>query len=229
MPRQGLYTLALICFILGLMLSAQFRTTQDIRASAKFQRAEDLTKRLMQTEKERDTLLEQAAELRQTTITHAAAKDLASSRLAAGLVALRGAGVSITIDDTKPVVPAGSQNPHLFLVKDEDLLKVLNELRSAGAEAIAINNQRLVATSEIRSAGPYISVNNMNLAAPFEIKAIGDPATLEAALKLRGGVFETIQFWGIKASVRQESELIIPAFKNGFHFNYARPVVEPGR
>lgn len=229
MPRQGLYSIALICFILGLMLSVQFRTTQDIRSAAKYQRAEDLTRRLMQAEKERNALLEQLGELRQTTITHAAAKDLEVSRMAAGMVALRGTGVIITIDDTKSLVAAGSKNPGLFLIKDEDLLKILNELRSAGAEAIAINNHRLIATSEIRSAGPYISVNNMNLAAPFEIKAIGDPAALEAALRLRGGVIETIQFWGIQVTVEQQTDIEIPAFKSNFRFHYARPVADEGK
>lgn len=228
LQKQGPYAIALICVVLGIMLAVQFRTTQSIQSSPKYQRVEDLTQRLIQTEKERNALMDQIRDLRQSTVGEAGVKEMEYIRLFAGLVPLQGAGVIITVDDTRSAGPAGGKNPNLFLIKDEDLLKILNELRAADAEAISINNQRLVATSEIRTAGPYISINNMSFAAPFEIKAIGDPTTLENALKLRGGVIETIQFWGIQVSVKQQPNVEIPAFKGAFRFNYAQPVQDGG-
>ena len=229
MQKQGQYSIALVCIVLGIMLAVQFRTTQDIRSSVQYQRVEDLTQRLIQTEKERNALLEQTRNLRQSSIGGTAAAELESVKMGAGLVALQGSGIIVTVDDTKPAAPVGSKNPNLYLIKDEDLLKILNELRAAGAEAISINNQRLIATSEIRTAGPYISINNTNFAAPFEIKAIGDPATLENALKLRGGVIETLQFWGMRIDVTQSASVQIPAFKGTFRFNYAQPVQDGGK
>lgn len=229
MQKQGQFSIALVCVVLGIMLAVQFRTTQDIRSSLQYQRAEDLTQRLIQTEKERNALLDQMRNLRQSSAGETTAKEMDSIKMGAGLVPLQGAGVIVTVDDTKPTAPAGSKNPNLYLIKDEDLLKILNELRAAGAEAISINNQRLVASSEIRTAGPYISINNMNFTAPFEIKAIGDPATLENALKLRGGVIETLQFWGIQIVVKQSTSVQIPAFKGTFRFNYAQPVQDGGK
>ncbi|WP_413782428.1 DUF881 domain-containing protein [Anaeroselena agilis] len=211
------------------MLAVQFRATQDIRSSPKYQRVEDLTQRVIQMEKERNALLDQIRDLRQSNAGGAASAELESVRMGAGLVPLRGAGVIVTVDDTKPAAPPRSNNPNLYLIKDEDLLKVLNELRAAGAEAISINGQRLIASSEVRSAGPYISINNTNFAAPFEIKAIGDPVTLENALKLRGGVIETLQFWGIRIEVKQSANVQIPAFKGTFRFNYAQPVQDGGK
>lgn len=211
------------------MLVIQFRTTQDIRSSVQYLRAEDLTQRLMQVEKERSALEDQVRNLSQTAGGNATASELESSKMGAGLVPLQGAGVIITVDDTRPSSPANSKNPSLFLIKDEDMLKILNELRAAGAEAIAVNNQRLVASSEVRTAGPFISINNMNFAAPFEVKAIGDPATLENSLKIRGGVIETIQFWGVQVTVKQSDNVQIPAFKGTFRFNYAQPVQSGGK
>ncbi len=229
MQKQGQFSIALVCFILGIMLAVQFRTTQDIRSSVQYQRSEDLTQRLMQVEKERNTLENQVRDLRQAAGGDIAASELESIKMGAGLIPLQGTGVIVTMDDTKPTAPSSSKNPNLYLIKDEDILKILNELRAAGAEAIAINNQRLIASSEVRTAGPFISINNMNFAAPFEIKAIGDPVTLENVLKIRGGVIETLQFWNIQVAVKQQDMVQIPAFKGAFRFQYAQPVQNGGK
>ena len=98
----------------------------------------------------------------------------------------------------------------------------INELRAAGAEAIAINGERIVAMSEIRCAGPTLSVNNNRSAPPYEIKAIGNPNNLESALKLRGGVLENFKFWGIQADLSQSDDIVIPAFKGRKSFEYAK-------
>lgn len=229
MQKQGQFSITLVCFILGIMLAVQFRTTQDIRSSVQYQRTEDLTQRLMQVEKERNALEDQVRNLRQATGGNIAANELESIKMGAGLIPLQGTGVIVTMDDTKLTSSPGSKNPNLYLIKDEDILKILNELRAAGAEAIAINNQRLIASSEVRTAGPFISINNMNFAAPFEIKAIGDPVTLENALKIRGGVIETLQFWNIQVAVKQQDMVQIPAFKGTFRFQYAQPVQNGGK
>lgn len=229
MPKQGHLSIALVCVILGFMLALQFRTTQDIRSSLPNQRVEDLTQRLMQVEKERSVLENQVRDLRQTSANDAITKDVENVKMGAGVVPLQGTGVTITVDDTKPTAPPSGKNPNLYLIKDEDILKILNELRAAGSEAIAINNQRLIASSEVRTAGPFLSVNNKSLAAPYEIKVIGDPVTLENALKIRGGVIETLQFWGIQVAVKQQDIVQIPAFKGTFRFQYAQPVQDGGK
>ena len=229
MLKQGHLSISLVCLILGIMLAVQFRTTQDIRSSLPFQRAEDLTQRLMQVEKERSDLENQVRDLRQNSANGVTTKDLENVKMGAGVVPLEGAGIIITVDDTKPTTSLNNKNPNLYQIKDEDILKILNELRAAGTEAIAINNQRLIASSETRTAGPFLSVNNKNLGAPFEIKAIGDPSTLENALKVKGGIVETLQFWGIQVAVKQQEIVQIPAFKGTFRFQHAQPVQSGGK
>ena len=58
------------------------------------------------------------------------------------------------------------------------------------------------------------------------IRAIGEPKSLEASLKMRGGVIETLKFWGIQVTVSQEENVLVPAFKGTFRFDYAKAVQE---
>lgn len=223
--RQGQAAIALVCVVLGVMLAVQFRTTQDVQTSIPYQRVEDLSRRLNQTEKERDALAKEVHQLRQTATLSIDSQEMETLRMAAGLVSLQGPGVVLTIDDSKRPSKPG-ENPNLYIIHDDDILKVINELLAAGAEAISINGQRLIATSEIRCAGPTLSVNNSRYSPPYEIRAVGDPKTLENALKMRGGVIETLQFWGIQIAVKKQESLVIPAFKGAFRFEYGRPVKE---
>ncbi|MEN6564790.1 MAG: DUF881 domain-containing protein [Veillonellales bacterium] len=221
--KQGQVAIGLVCVVLGIMLAVQFRTTQDVRSTIPFQRIEDLSQRLQQTEKERDALLKQVRELRKTSGAETATQEIENIKMGAGVVAFQGSGVSVVIDDSKRPSKPG-ENPNLYLIHDDDILKVINELWAAGAEAISINEQRLIASSEIRCAGPTLSVNNTRYSPPYEIRAIGEPQTLENALKMRGGVVETLQFWGIQVAIKKQENINVPAYKGTFRFEYAKPV-----
>ena len=221
--RKGQLSIALVCVVLGIMLAVQFRATQGIRSNVTYQRIEDLSAQLKAIEQERDGLLEEVHELRQKV---GGGEEFQNIKMGAGIVDLRGPGVVVTIDDSQKIAKAG-ENPNLYVIHDDDLLKVINELRAAGAEAISINWQRLIATSEIRCAGPTLSVNNTRYTPPYEILAIGDPKTLDNALKMRGGIVETLRFWGIQISISKMDNIVVPAYKSSFRFDHARPI-EPG-
>lgn len=223
--KQGQVAIALVCVVLGIMVAVQFRTTQDFRSSVPYLRLEDLSQRLVQTEKERDFLQKQVKDLRETQGLDGKINDTDLIRMGAGVIALQGPGIIVTIDDSKRSVKPG-ENPNLYLIHDDDILKVINELWAAGAEAICINEQRLIASSEIRCAGPTLSVNNVRYSPPYDIRAIGEPQTLETALKMRGGVVETLQFWGIQIAIKKQDVVNIPSYKGTFRFEYAKPVKE---
>ena len=141
--KQGRVALAFVCVVLGIMLAVQFRTTQDIRSTIPFQRAEDLSQRLRQAEKERDTALRQLQEVQSSTLDESLSREAELFRMAAGYLPVQGPGLVVTIDDSKRVMKPG-ENPNLYIIHDDDMLKVINELWAAGAEAISINDQRLV-------------------------------------------------------------------------------------
>lgn len=227
--KQGQAAIAFVCVVLGFMLAVQFKTTQDIRSTIPFQRVEDLSQRLSQTEKERDSLQDEVKKLKESTNKQETlSKDIENIKMGAGVLAMQGPGISIVIDDSKKQSKTG-ENLNLYLIHDDDILKVINELRAAGAEGISINEQRLIATSEIRCAGPTLSVNNTRHSPPYEIKAIGDSQTLENALKMRGGVVETLQFWGIQITIKTENNVILPAYKSQFRFEHSKPIKEGGQ
>lgn len=223
--RQGKVAIALVCMILGFMISVQFKTTQDIKVIPQLQRAEELQLRLTQTEKERDDLKEELQAVREKLGGEAGSKQLDAIQMSAGLYAVAGPGVVVTIDDSKRQSKAG-ENPNLYLIHDDDMLKVINELWAAGAEAMSINGQRLIDRSEIRCAGPTLSVNNVRYSPPYEITAIGDPKNLENALRMRGGVVETLQFWGIQLSIKTVEQVEIPAYKGPLKYEFAQPIKE---
>ena len=220
--RQGSWSIACVCMVLGFMLAIQFRTTEDLRSassSVSLQRMEELTERLREAEEERDALKKAVRE------NGAATEGDEKLRLLAGKTALTGPGVIVRLDDSSQK-PKTGENPNLYVIHDDDLLKVINELRAAGAEAIAINGQRLTGTSEIRCAGPTLSVNNVRSAAPFEVCAIGNKQTLENALKMRGGVGDTLKVWGIQLDIKTSDDVYVPPFKGTGKFEYASETEE---
>ncbi len=89
------------------------------------------------------------------------------------------------LQDGKPKSNRAFESERL-IVHDYDLQLVVNELTASGAEAIAINGQRVISRTAIRCVGPTIMVNNVPIVPPFEILAVGDPGTLAGGLLLGG-------------------------------------------
>ena len=223
--RRGGWLIALVCVLIGFMVAVQFRTAQDAKGSLSQQRIEEISDRLLQTEHERDELSEELHKMQTAAASTDNQQDKDLLRYRAALVPLEGEGVIVRMDDSTKPAKAG-ENPNLYVIHDDDLLRVVNELRAAGAEAIAINGQRLTGTSEIRCAGPTLSVNNVRSSAPFEIRAIGDKKSLEKALRMRGGVAETLGVWGIQLDIKASNDVYIPPYRGSIRQSYARETAE---
>jgi len=218
--EKGRLSIACVCMVLGFMLAIQFRSTQDLRASLPFQRVEELSARLYQVEAENKELEAELRDLKSLSTTEKGEKINDDIMMFAGMTALEGPGIILTIDDSGKIAKKDN-DPNLYIVHDEDVLKVVNELRAAGAEAISINGQRLTANSEIRCAGPTISVNNVRSAPPFEIRAIGDKDNLTNAINMRGGVADSLKVWGIKLDIKPSDNVWIPAYKASSKYKLA--------
>lgn len=145
----------------------------------------------------------------------AAAAQLRGLELAAGSVAVTGPGVVVTVADApagEGTGAAGAAGPSRVL--DTDLQRVVNGLWAAGAEAVAVNGQRLSATTAIRSAGEAVLVAYRPLSPPYRVAAVGDPATLEADfVDGPGGRWLTTlrRTLGIGVDVRTVRQLSLPA------------------
>lgn len=136
-----------------------------------------------------------------------------------GLTEVTGPGVIITVADSEidsnSVVDATD-----FIIHDTDILKIVNELKNAGAEAISINNQRVILTTPIICGGNIININGERIGSPFEIKAIGSPEAL-ANLSRPGGWLSKLEKRGIKVSaIKKSNSITIPKYSGVLNFKY---------
>ena len=150
-------------------------------------------------------------------------QELEQLEIAAGRTDVEGPGVTVILEDSTQSNVTGDEAD--YLIHDNDLLSVVNELRSAGAEAISLNGERLLANSEIRCTGAVVTVNGRRYAAPYVIFAIGDPDTLYSALTMRNGVVDVLSQWGITVKVTASDLLLIPKYNGTVEYQYAHTVV----
>jgi uncharacterized protein YlxW (UPF0749 family) len=114
----------------------------------------------------------------------------------ATLVPMEGEGIVVRLRDLL-ANNQGATSPNVPLldtiIHDTDVLKVINELFAAGAEAVSVNDLRVSAGTFVRCAGPTVYMNGERIASPFEIKAIGKSKELFGAMNMPGGVLAEIR------------------------------------
>jgi uncharacterized protein YlxW (UPF0749 family) len=150
-------------------------------------------------------------------------RQLAAARLGVGLTAVRGPGVIVEIADSKRIVPQG-ENPTSFIVLVDDLRDIVTALWASGAEAIAINGERLVATTSIYGVGASVLVNTAFLSPPFRIEAIGSEGLLDRFQThpaFLGRVAHRIDFFGLEFASQASGELTLPSFVGSTRFRLA--------
>ncbi len=136
-----------------------------------------------------------------------------------GITEVTGPGVIVTLSDSKKDA-SSVLNANELIVHDADVLSVINELKNAGAEAISINNQRLVPTSSIVCGGNIIEINGEKVGAPFEIKAIGLPEQL-AALSRPGGYLQYLKRDTIEVDLKKSNSITIAKYTGVITYKYA--------
>ena len=129
-----------------------------------------------------------------------------------GFTELQGEGIVVTLKDNEDAN-----------IEYWDLLFLVNELVSAGAEAISINDERVVATTEIVPVnGTIIFVNSKKIAGPYTVRAIGEKKYLESALTIKGGYLDERKIqYNKDVEYTLEDNIIIPAYTGKMNFEYA--------
>ena len=220
--RSAQLLLTIVCFILGLLLVAQFRTQRMtsrslLSASSADQLAmiSSLVENNARLREEMEALEEQLSEYQQATgqaMLGALVQELNKIRIINGLVEVSGSGVEVTIDGPIGVL---------------DIQDLINELRNAGAEALTINGERLTLYSVIASTEDGVMiVNGMKPSRPYILQAIGQPETLETALLRRGGLIATLErnYDGLAVSVIKRERMVLPVYRGAIEFVYASPI-----
>lgn len=232
--------LSIGCFILGILIALQFKQQEKEGFPLAAYRPLDLLRLVKESERDKGELQAQVQELRgqlgeyelasrgRRKVSEIVLRELQRARLEAGLLAVSGPGMVITLDDSKRR-PKPGENDYFYLVHDVDLNQLVNELWAIGAEAVSINGERIVANSAVRCVGPTILVNTKRLSPPYDVEALGDPDTLMAGLKMRGGFLDAMAVsvaHGVEINLTKEPKLLIPAFNGPVIFRYASPAVK---
>ncbi|MEN6324978.1 MAG: DUF881 domain-containing protein [Syntrophomonas sp.] len=224
-------SLALVCLIVGVMFGIQYKTTSFYKASLVPTRIEDLTAQLNSVTGERDNLGQKVASLNQqledirnNDIEMAdLQKDLQLASMVGGLYPVEGPGVSITMSESPGSLQA-SESGNGSIVNMLDLLRLVNELRASGAEAITVNDQRITAMSEIHWSGSMIVINQNRIAPPFHIQAIGDSSMLESGMSLKGGYLETLKFNGVQIEMKKVDKIKMAAYNGSTKMTFGKAV-----
>lgn len=158
------------------------------------------------------------------TKDNATLEKLNNTRLRAGLTSVEGPGVIIYINPKTSVF--GSQ-AGFTSIQDFQLLNIVNELYAAGAEAVSINDIRLIANSSIRTAGSSIRINNERIS-PSEritISAIGNKTVLEGSMQFPGAIPNEIRT-SYEVTVEVKDKVKIKKASTPVKFEYAKEVKE---
>lgn len=206
-------SVTLICIVLGLMLAWQYRSINfnKNQVTTQSRRIEVITDELIKQRQENDNLRLRLTELEEENRQYALnrqgnddlIKQLERYKMIAGLIDVKGSGLIITMNNGTNTV-----------IEDTDILKIINELRASDVQAISVNDERMTATSEVRTVDPYIMINGRQMLAPYVIKAIGEPEKMERSLKIINGVLEWFEAMEIKVDVKQASEITIPKVRD---------------
>lgn len=236
---SGMIVIGLLALFIGLVISIQITTTQgsDQGGLVPVAKAQGYLEQLKQVRAEKDDALQELNQLEdrlnkieqeksdEDFFLKGIVSDMEKYKMAAGVVDVRGPGVVITVDD--PISTEEFTDEYsVIMLRYELLLSLVNKMKDAGAEAISINGQRIIVTTEISLAGDNVNINTVPTAPPYIIKAIGNPETIESTLTIRFGVIEQMKSYGLRIDIEQKEEIEIPRYSGIIKYRYAEPVVE---
>lgn len=219
--KRWIVPVTTISIIIGTVVSVQFKSQIDVRQLAPSRRVEDLVFMLKNTEKANKQLSEQVNDLQERLSKVQTGRPVLTEKTPPLYQALGGPGLEVTITENAADDKTGDGTS--AVVHAEDLLKIVNELRSGGAEAVSLNQQRITETSEIITAGQHIVVNKAPIVPPYKIVAIGPAQDMQNTLSLRGGVVEYLQFYGIEVKAKASKSLKVPAANSLPDYRFAHP------
>jgi len=221
-------TVVFIC--MGILLSFQYRAQNRYSGDLSMQRTESLIAMVRDLSDKRQRLNFEISDLyKKLTTQTESSKDeskleanlkaeIDKLNIATGTTAVKGPGLTVTIDEHMPI---------LYI----DIIYIVNELWAAGAEAIAVNDQRITANSNIfyteDEHNMHITVNNHKIEYPIIIQAIGDSNNLEKGLTIPGGIIDNLSLFRAYPRLEKVKSLTVPALAMPPVFIFMNEYVAP--
>lgn len=237
--KVGAVVIFALALLIGLIISIQLNSSDasDRGGLVTYAQASALERQLKEVRGEKEMILAEYLELEQKlreieeqsisedALLQAAMKDLERYKMGAGVLDVKGPGVIITVDDPVPTEENPGDGYSTIMLRYDLLLSLVNKLKDAGAEAISINGQRIIARTEISLAGDNVNINTVPTAPPYIIKAIGNPDTIEGTLTIRFGIVEIMKNnYGLQVSIAKQEELEISRYNGVLRYLYAKPI-----
>lgn len=223
--KDNFFILFIIYILLGTLATVQIRSTVAMQRQnaetldldklknqldSKIQLGESYKAQITKLENDKEAFIKASSN---NAVNAESKMELDNLKLICGLTDVMGDGVVITLNDAKEPEAVDHESVMDYIIHDSDILNVVNQLRVGGAQAISINNERIISTSEQVCAGPTIKVNRNRYAVPYEIKAIGDPDVLFKTIK-DSGILDEMTTLGKRVTIVHKKGIEIPKFTN---------------
>lgn len=224
-------TIMILTIILGVLISVQIKninnkyeyvsleTIRDYKQNIEKEKAEIENLKSLINDYEKKTIEYQTTKLKDGDITKLIESEIKEYETRSGFNDVYGPGVMIIITDASRELMEG-ENPNDLIVHDIDILTIINDLKVAGAEAISINNQRVLSSTGISCSGYTIEVNGRDYGLPFIIKAIGNPSHLQAAINGPNTTGYWLKEYGIFLEVNTRTYIKVPKFDEDISYKY---------
>ena len=222
-------SIGISCFALALVMSMQFKVVRETDiTSIQSMRESELRSELSQWKSKYDEIDEKYQEVSGKISEYQSKKESDNENsslleqeqeqisLALGKNDVQGEGIVITLNNADDVEPK---------INAEDLLVIVNQLKNAGAEAISINDERIINMSDIVNINLeegefFVKVNGQRKLAPYIIKAIGNQAYLEGAILGNGGRADDLQKIGHEVSIQKDRKVEITKYNGEITTKY---------
>ena len=223
------FIILVVCIITGFIIGFSYNLSKDDRktgsvSSIYVQQGEVYREELIEQQERNKELAEELDTLHETIRNYE--KEFATTeehyellveeaeqlRILLGELPAVGKGIAVTLRDNEY---NGVGNPNHYIVHESHIFTVINELKISGAEAIAINGQRLKTNSYISCNGPVITVDGNQYPAPFVIEAVGEQASLMAALEMAGGAVDQLLSDNVVVTLEKKERVLMPSIIKG--------------
>jgi uncharacterized protein YlxW (UPF0749 family) len=228
----------LVALMFGLLLSLQLNSPPSAAPTSSLDGRDRTEAAIQRLEEEQKTLKARIGQLRQelavyqqetaatTGLLEEINAELAHQKALAGLAATQGPGLEVMLDDSKRQAIPPSSDLSAYIVHEYDLRDVVNLLWMAGAEGVAINEERVVGTTSIYCAGSTVMVNDTRISPPYVVRAIGDSNRLEDLMQNPSHLVEVkakARRNGLIFQFRRSAAVELPAYQGSFALRYAQP------